>query len=205
MDDLSRALHDISSIRRQVANSTEFRGYGPAMSAATAMLALVAGTVQYVCVPDPARHFSAYLTIWISTAVLSATLTGIQMYTRARRMHSGLSDEMIQMAVEQFIPSAVGGLLLTVVMVGSVPHSVWMLPGLWQILCSIGIISSCRFLPKPMLVPGLWYLVTGLGCIALDGQGALAPVTMALPFAIGQILVALVLRFYSSPADDHEI
>ena len=30
MNDLNRALGDISSIRRQMARSTEFRGYGPA-------------------------------------------------------------------------------------------------------------------------------------------------------------------------------
>jgi hypothetical protein len=55
-------------------------------------------------VPDPAHHFASYLNMWIWIAVLSAALTGVQMYTRARRMHSGMSDEMIRMAVEQFLP-----------------------------------------------------------------------------------------------------
>lgn len=40
MNDLNKALGDISSIRRQVAHSTEFRGYGPATLAGTGILAL---------------------------------------------------------------------------------------------------------------------------------------------------------------------
>ena len=39
MDDLNKALGDISRIRRQVARSTEFHGYGPATLAATGALA----------------------------------------------------------------------------------------------------------------------------------------------------------------------
>ena len=39
MNDLNKALGDISSIRRQVARSTEFRGYGPATLAATGVFA----------------------------------------------------------------------------------------------------------------------------------------------------------------------
>jgi len=40
MNDLNKALGDISSIRRQVAHSTEFRGYGPATLASTGLLAV---------------------------------------------------------------------------------------------------------------------------------------------------------------------
>jgi len=46
MSDLDKALGDISSIRRQMARATEFRGYGPATLAATGGFALLAATVQ---------------------------------------------------------------------------------------------------------------------------------------------------------------
>lgn len=202
MDDLHKALGDISSIRRQVARSTEFRGYGPATLAATGVFALAAAGVQAVWVPAPAQQVGRYLTLWIATAVLSASLTGVQMYTRSRRMHSGMSDEMIRMAVEQFLPSVGAGLLLTLVVLRFVPSVVWMLPGLWQVVFGLGIFSSCRFLPKPMIAAGIWYLLTGLGCIAMAGDGALSPWAMGLPFGIGQILVAAILQFGSPEAGD---
>ena len=99
MNDLNRALGDISSIRRQVARSTEFRGYGPATLAATGGIAILAATAQTLWLPDPANRIAAYLAIWISTAVVSAGLIGVQMVTRTHRMHSGMADEMIRMAV----------------------------------------------------------------------------------------------------------
>lgn len=40
MQDLDKALGDIRRIRRQVARSTEFRGYGPATLAGTAAIAV---------------------------------------------------------------------------------------------------------------------------------------------------------------------
>src|SRR5271156_1875485 len=61
MNDLNRALGDISSIRRQMARSTEFRGYGPATLAATGLIAFLAAAVQALFVPDPVNHISSYL------------------------------------------------------------------------------------------------------------------------------------------------
>jgi hypothetical protein len=198
MNDLNRALGDISSIRKQMASATEFRGYGPATLAATGVFALVAALVQWVWVVDPFHHISAYLSVWIATAVLSAGLTGVQMYTRSRRIHSALSDEMIGMAVKQFLPAVGAGLLLTVVMVRYVPSIAWLIPGLWQVVFSLGIFSSCRFLPRPMIAAGIWYLLTGLGCIALAGDGALSPWAMGVPFGVGQLLVAAILLLGTS-------
>jgi hypothetical protein len=202
MNDLNRALGDISSIRKQMASATEFRGYGPATLAATGVFALVAALVQRAWVADPVHHISAYLSVWIATAVLSAGLTGVQMYTRSRRIHSALSDEMIGMAVEQFLPAVGAGLLLTVVIVRYTPPVAWMLPGLWQVVFSLGIFSSCRFLPRPMIAAGVWYLLAGLGCIALAGDGALSPWAMGVPFGMGQMLVAAILLLGTSEDGD---
>jgi hypothetical protein len=202
VNELNRALGDISSIRRQMARSTEFRGYGPATLAATGLIAFLAAAVQALFLPDPVNHISTYLSIWIWTAVLSAALTGVQMYTRTRRMHSGMSQEMMHMAVEQFLPSAGAGLLITIVLVRYVPAALWMLPGIWQVIFSLGVFSSCRFLPRPMLAAGAWYLLTGLACIALGGGRALSPWAMGIPYGAGQLLVAGVLLFSTHEGGD---
>jgi hypothetical protein len=203
MHDLNKALGDISSIRRQVAHSTEFRGYGPATLASTGLLAVAAAGVQALWLPDPVNHIAGYLWIWILIAVLSAALIGIQMYKRTQRIHSGMADEMIRMAVEQFLPSACAGMLITLVLVRSVPGAVWMLPGLWQIIFSLGVFSSCRFLPRLVLSAGAWYFLTGLICIALAGKRALSPWAMGIPFGAGQLLVAGIL-FSAAKGDRDE-
>ena len=202
MNDLYKALGDISSIRRRVAESTEFRGYGPATLAATGGLALLTAWVQSRLVPEPGGYVEAYLALWVSTAIISSGLTGWQMYTRSRRMHSGLSNEMIRMAVEQFLPALGAGVLMTLVLFRFVPGSLWMLPGLWQVCSSLGIFASCRFLPRAMVAAGGWYLVTGLCCLALGDNRALAPWTMGLGYGGGQMLVAGVLLLAAKEVSD---
>jgi len=202
VNDLYKALGDIGSIRRQMANTTEFRGYGPATLAGTGVLAVLAAGVQALWLPEPARHISAYLSIWVVTAVFSAALTGFQMYMRTRRIHSGLSNEMLRMAVEQFLPSVAAGLLLTIVLLRYVAQISWMLPGIWQVIFSLGVFSSCRFLPRPMVMAGAWYLLTGLSCIAMGDNRAFSPWTMGISYGAGQLLVAAILWLSSSEVED---
>jgi cyanate permease len=71
-----------------------------------------------------------------------------------------------------------------------------MLPGLWQIIFSLGIFAASRTLPRPIVVVGAWYLVCGLCCLAwARGEHAFSPWAMGLPFGLGQLFVAAVLLF----------
>jgi hypothetical protein len=203
MNDLHKALGDISSIRKQMASSTEFRGYGPATLAATGAIAMLAAGAQARWAPDPAHHMAAYLGIWIATAVLSAAVIGAQMHSRTRRIYSGMADEMIHMAVEQFLPSVGAGALTTIAIVRFAPGAFWMLPGIWQVIFSLGVFASCRFLPRPMMLAGAWYLLTGVACLALADARALSPWAMCIPFAAGQLLVAGIL-FSATPRGEGE-
>ena len=107
------------------------------------------------------------------------------MFARTRRMHRGMADEMIRMAVEQFLPSVAAGMLMTFVLVRYVPSAEWMLPGVWQVIFSLGVFSSCRFLPRPMIAAGVWYLATGAFCISLGDARALSPWAMGIPYGVG--------------------
>jgi hypothetical protein len=138
---------------------------------------------------------AVYLAIWMTTAVLSGALIAVQTVNRAQRVHSGMADEMIRMAVEQFLPAAIAGALLTVALMRSGPAGLWVLPGLWQVIFSLGVFSSCRFLPRPMLAAGVWYLATGLVCVALGDARAFSPWAMGAAFGGGQLLVAGILYF----------
>ncbi|HEY6482983.1 MAG TPA: hypothetical protein VIY54_05595 [Steroidobacteraceae bacterium] len=196
MTDLNRALAEIDAIRGQIARAAEFRGYGPATVAASGFLGIAVAGVQGLLIKSPMHASGEYLTLWIGTAVVAVTLTGVEMIARTRRIYSRLALEMMHSAVDRFVPPLLAGLLLTAVLVHSAPHCLWMLPGLWQVLFSLGIFSSCKLLPRPMFAAGLWYLITGLACLAAGGGDAsLSPWAMGLPFGLGQLLVAAVLQF----------
>lgn len=203
MSDLHKALGDIGSIRRDLARSTQFRGYGPATLAATGLLAALAALAQSRYLPYPAQHPLAYIRLWAALGAISATLTAAQMIARTRRVHSGLSNQMLRQAVEQFLPALGAGVLLTLVVIRHyTPATFWMLPGLWQLVFSLGVFASCRFLPRPMLAAGVWYLGSSLVCLGFGNARALSPWTMGLAFGAGQLLIAAILFFTAQEAGD---
>jgi hypothetical protein len=190
------ALADIQTIRGQIARGTQFRGYGPASVAASGLLALGVAALEARWPGNRMRGTWTFLATWVATASVTVMFTGIETVRRAQRVHAGFAKEMIEAAAEQFIPSIAAGILLTVVLLRFAPQTVWMLPGLWQLLFSLGIFASCRFLPRQMFLVGAWYLSAGLICLAIgDGPLALSPWAMGIPFGVGQLLVAAVLQF----------
>jgi hypothetical protein len=220
MRDLNRALTDISLIRGQLARDTEFRGYGPVALAATGVLALVVAGAQAYWLPRPAgpeylqgylvqAHLLAqgylaqgylaqgylYVWLWVATAAVSLLVIGTETIQRSRRAHGDMAVPMLQSAVEQFLPAIIAGGLLTVALLLVAPQSLWMLPGLWQIVFSLGVFASCRFLPRPMFLVGIWYLACGLACLALvPVEQRLSPWIMGVPFGVGQLMVARFLQ-----------
>ena len=196
MTDLTQALAEISEIRAQVARGTQFRGYGPASTAVSGTLALIVAGAQAVWMKDGGRDVLPFLAVWVATAAVSVALATFETIVRSRRVHSGFATEMIRSAVEQFLPAAIVGLLLTGVMLLAAPQELWMLPGLWALIFSLGVFASCRFLPRQMFAVGLWYLVCGLVCLMMaSGSRVLWPWEMGIPFGVGQLLVAAVLRY----------
>ena len=165
-------MADITAIRSQLARGTQFRGYGPVTVAATGLLALLAAALQALYLPDPAATPLAYLALWTGMAALAVIITGAEMIARSRREHGGLADEMLYAAVEQFIPAGVAGMLLTVVLYRYAPDALTLLPGLWQIVFSLGVFASCRSLPRGMFAVGVWYLAAGLATLALASERA---------------------------------
>jgi hypothetical protein len=198
--DLDRALADITAIRTHLARGNEFRVYGPLTIAGTGLLALLAGAAQALWIPEPAISVYGYLGLWTGAAVVSVILVGIEMVARSKQIHSGLADDMIQAAIEQFIPAGAAGVLLTIVLHQFAPQNLWMLPGLWQIVFSLGVFASCRSLPRAMFAVGVWYLAAGLVSLALSsGAFAFSAWIMAVPFGVGQLAMAVV--FYRNAGD----
>jgi hypothetical protein len=202
MRDLDKALADIFAIRSQIAAGTAFRGYGPATVAATGGLALATAVLQHFWLDDPTGQPLIFFAAWAAAALVSAALIWVEMLARSRRHHLGLADAMIYQAVEQFLPAGAAGVLLGVMLGKFAPETLWMLPGLWQLLVSLGVFASARSLPRTVALAGAWYFVAGFATLVLASTThALSPWTMGLPFAIGQLFMAAILHFASGEND----
>ncbi len=204
MTELRQALAEINAIRNQVARGTQFRGYGPVSIAATGLLALAVAAAQAAWFKYASHDFIIFLCVWAATAAVSVALSASEMIARARRVHCDFAREMIHSAVEQFLPAIMVGVLLTAVLMRVAAHDLWMLPGLWEIVFSLGVFASCRFLPRQMFIVGVWYLAAGLSSlIVAGGDHLLSPWAMGVPFGIGQLLVAAVLQFgFEDPIEE---
>jgi hypothetical protein len=193
--ELQEALAQIAEIRQQMARTEVFRGYRAVPVAFSGLLAIGAALYQTIWIRDPMADLPAYLTVWVGAAVISAIAAGLGMAWRAQHAPaSSWSREITRLAVEQFAPCVIAGGLMTMVLVKSADDSLYMLPGLWSILFSLGIFASRRLLPRATTFVAIFYLAAGLVCLMVArGQYALSPWAMGVPFGVGQLFAAAVL------------
>jgi hypothetical protein len=202
MQDLDKALADIGSIRQQLAAGTMFRGFGPAVIATTGLLAALTTAAQSIWLDDPTHQPLTFLAGWALTAVAGVALIGAEMIARTRRHHGGLADAMLWNAIEQALPAGVAGAAIALVLIGFSPETLWVLPGLWQILVGIGISASVRSLPRAVAWAAAWYGAAGLFVLAVSCQTqTLSPWAMGLPFVVGQLLLAAILHLAFGASD----
>ncbi|HEV7434158.1 MAG TPA: hypothetical protein VGO22_04725 [Pseudorhizobium sp.] len=195
MRDYDKALADIEDIRNRMAASTVFRGLGPVALASTAVLALATALVQHSLLDTPIERPAIFFVSWIVVAVLSVALIGAEMIIRSRRHHAGLADAMIYQAVNQFLPAGAAGAAVALIIGKFAPSEVWLLPGLWQIFVSLGLFAAAPSLPRGSLLAAAWYFLAGCVVLMMEGsQPTLSPWSMAIPFAVGQLLLAGVIQ-----------
>lgn len=192
--ELRDALDQISEIRQRMARGQVFRGYRSVTTAFTAGLAVATSAAQARWVPRPWRDVDDYLWLWCGAAVVSLLVVGVEMAVRAVRSGSALHRQMTMLAVDQFVPCLVAGALVTYAIGKFAGDSIWIMPGLWAVLFSLGVFASRRFLPRGVGLVGGYYLMAGLVCLAIGRDGTtLKPWTMAIVFGAGQLLAAGVL------------
>jgi hypothetical protein len=192
--DLRDALTQIHEIRQQVARTETFRGYRAAPVAFSGIIAWTTAAFQYAWMPHPGDNIPGYLTLWIGAALLSMAVTGTAMFVHCVQSKSALRRTMMLLALGQFLPCVVAGGLLTFVLVHHAPQSLWMLPGLWCVFFSLGVFASYRLLPRATFWVAVFYLGAAVLCLMFaQGDYALSPWAMGLPFGVGQPLAAGIL------------
>jgi hypothetical protein len=190
--ELREALTQISEIRQRVAQSEVFRGYRAVPVAFSGLLALATAGVQMVYLPEPAGHAPAYIALWVGAAFVSLLATGLEIFIHHRHARSTLARQLTWLALRQFAPCLAAGALVMVAVVTYAPGNLWMLPGLWAMLFSLGIFASYRLLPKPTFWVATFYMIAGTLLLTLR-EDALSPWAMGVPFGIGQFFSAAVL------------
>jgi hypothetical protein len=191
---LREALNQIAEIRQRMAESELFRGYRALPVAVSGLLAVIAGLVQPVILPDPARDVRGYVLLWSLVALLSIAAAGLTMWMRDSFAGPSHTRAITWIALRQFVPCLASGAVVTAVIVEHAPDAAWLLPGLWSLFFGQGIFASCRILPRPVYAVAAFYLVAGaIVLLVCRDEHALSPAAMVGPFGLGQIFAASIL------------
>jgi hypothetical protein len=203
---LREAFDNLAAIRQRLAESELFRGYRALPVAVSGILAIAAGLVQPVLVPEPAREVRIYVALWLGVAFLSVLAAGLTMWMRDHFAGPSHTRAITWLAIRQFVPCLVAGAAVTGVIVRFAPEAAWLLPGLWQLFFSQGVFASCRLLPRAVFAVSMFYLASGIvSLIVFRDDNALSPIAMAVPFGLGQLFTAAILYWtLERPKTEHD-
>jgi hypothetical protein len=205
MNDVDLALSQISNIRAQLAESTRFRGITPGLNLLMAVLTFVVATVQSLQSQAQEHDSLGYIAVWAGVIVLCGCIAAIGAIARARRLHGRMEYAMLNAASQKVLPFAAAGVIITWVICTFSPGSVWLLPGLWQLLIGLLGFSVMSSLPRAMAWAAGWYFLCGALVLGFAGQsGTLSPWMMGIPFCVGHIAVAVIFGWANEECSNRE-
>jgi hypothetical protein len=202
LDDVERALLQISDIQARMAASTSFRGFAPEAMASTAVLFLAVAAAQAIW-PDTLAHDPFdYLLVWGGATVGSILICVTEAVVRSHSVHGAFAHAMLGTTLRLLLPFLAAGIVIVMLIGLLSPANIWMLPGLWQMLIGLAGFSAALRLPRAMLLASGWYFVCGTLVFALAARTQLlSPWMMGLPLGIGQAMVGLILYRANGGAD----
>lgn len=190
MSEIDHALSQIDEIRERLARSSTFRGFGSEVLLATAGGAVIASIAQGALV----RGAVEYGLYWSLNAAFSVALIAVEAWRRARAEHAGRAPALAMATLWAILPSGFAGAFVTAALLSKDIGTVQYLPGLWQVILSLGVFAMAHGLPRHMRLVGAWYLASGIACLLVASPtGVPSPWLMAIPFGVGQSIAALVL------------
>ena len=179
-----------------------FSGYGPATMAVTGALALAVTLLQYALIDDPNAAPLTFFGGWFVAAAIfhrrdrRGGARQVAPPSQRPRRRDDLSGDRAVPARSRRRRALDSRAL------AHRAETLWLLPGLWQLLVSLGIFASVRSLPRIVTLVGAWYFIAAFVTLMLGSQNhALSVWTMGLPFTFGQFLMAGVLHFASGDDD----
>lgn len=193
--ELRDAIDQITTIRSQLAATEHLKSLRAIPVALSGVLAIVAAAVQTYWLETPLDYPRRYLMLWCGAALISGVLASAVVARRTLRCPGELSAANAWLAVRQFAPSLAVGAIVTWFVMDRLPHMLWVLPGLWQLLFGLGNLAAHRLLPAPAFFIGVAFVATGTCCLWF-GEAALDPWAMGLPFAAGQLALAAILWWH---------
>ena len=201
--EIERALSDLAEVRERLARAERFEGYSAPAAAASGIVALIAGGVQYARVPHPVAPaaLSTYLTIWMTCLGAALLLNYGAVALWLLKNHRPSAKSQFRTAALSIAPSV---LLCGAMSAALAAHGNYtLLPGTWFAFYAVGLFASRHAIPAaalPVMVAfgllAVAFLATPLENVALSWW------VMPLGFGTGQLTIGYLLARERSALDD---
>lgn len=193
---LNDAIAQIGEIQTQLQRTETFDGYRSVAVGTTGLIACIGAGLQYYLISSPQTSIREWLMLWIAIAAVSVVITAGELVQRMYDKSSPWQARASRSALFQFVPCLCAGVAVTWALMSAAPETLWVLPGIWSILFSLGVFSSLKILPNGGIFIALYFLTAGVLCLRFGhGTESLAPWTMMVTFGFGQLVSAIVLYF----------
>lgn len=190
--DFSRALAEIAEIHQQIAKGEVYRGYRSLPIALSGLIGFAAAWLQAprLGASDPV----GFVLYWTAVAA-AAAFVGVSEIVYNYVIHDRASERRrTRQVVGQFLPSVLGGAIITVSFVHLGPALVPLLPGIWAICFGIGTFASRPYLPRGTAAVACFYYTAGVVLLwSAHGPEPISPWSVGGTFGAGQFLAAAVL------------
>ena len=195
---LKEALSDIAEMRALLDRNQAYRGFRSIAIGLSALFVLIGGYCQLHY--DLRINPSGYLDIWLCVAISSLIVTTIEMIVRGRISNDLGVWKMHGKVALSLTPSFVVGAIVTGVLViqsrndAVATENLWLLPGVWSLVYSLGLFAVCHLLHPTTRWAALYFLLTGCLYLILNwSQHNVEAWHMIAIFGVGQLLLAGIL------------
>lgn len=195
--DLDKALSEIDEIRSHLAGQELFQGFGPVSVGCTGLLALLLALAQVILPESLASDRLNFLLVWIFAAVVASLFVSAHMWYRARELHGTQSGAMLNRIFEHLMPPVFVNLVVTILFIKFSDDALNALPGLWLLLASLACFALAASVGNRMRMVGVWYFLSGATVLVIglkDSGAEISPWVLGVPFLIGQLSMAAVLK-----------
>lgn len=196
---IQEALERLDAMSAMAHRVSIYDGLRATPIAATGLMGVLAAFIQTRIVGQGLDAADRFVIFWAAVACLCLMIVLADGLVRYQRDPTARSRRMTAEVFARLAPAIVTGGALAVVIPARAPELIATLPFWWSIVLGLGIHSAAPLLPVSLRWIGSWYIGCGLIGLIVAGEAVgLHPLSMAIPFAGGQMLTAWVIHHDSA-------
>jgi hypothetical protein len=198
--EVRQALADLAEVRVRLATVQRFDGYSGTAAFASGLVAILAGVVQGLLVPQPStpQGRETYLIIWLTClgCALAINYGAIVVWrSRNRGEQAGVQFRTVGMSI---LPAIAAGGVITLALV--LRGLCDLLPGMWCATYALGLFASRAMVPRDVVLVAVAFGAAAAVLLLVPDIHPLAWWIMPVAFGFGQVTIGAIVR-----ADlDHE-